>query len=120
MSLPQYIEDLAFLHVNPNYVPLDPEHPDVKAYLERRSANGTIAPKRGEEMFEGTDYPREWEGFVGQTQAKEELQIKVASAQARGARLDHTMLASGQHGCGKSTLAMLLAYQYGAGSDLLK
>lgn len=66
-------------------------------------------PKRGEEIFEGTDYPREWSGFIGQDDAKERLQIAIASAKARGARLEHTLLDSGMHGIGKSTLATLFA-----------
>jgi Holliday junction DNA helicase RuvB len=72
-------------------------------------------PKRGEEIFEGTDYPREWSGFVGQDDAKEQLQIQIASAKARNARLEHTLLDSGTHGIGKSTLATLLAAKAGVG-----
>jgi len=72
-------------------------------------------PKRGEEIFEGTDYPREWSGFVGQDDAKEQLQIQIASANARSARLEHTLLDSGTHGIGKSTLATLLAHKAGVG-----
>lgn len=72
-------------------------------------------PKRGEEIFEGTDYPRTWDGFVGQAKAKEQLIVQAASAKARGTRIEHTLLASGVAGIGKSTLATLLAYQAGAG-----
>jgi Holliday junction DNA helicase RuvB len=72
-------------------------------------------PKRGEDIFEGTDYPREWSGFVGQDDAKEQLQIQIASAKARNARLEHTLFASGTHGIGKSTLAALLAHKAGVG-----
>jgi holliday junction DNA helicase RuvB len=72
-------------------------------------------PKRGEEIFEGTDYPREWSGFIGQDKAKEQLQIQIASANARSARLEHTLFASGTHGIGKSTLATLLAHKAGVG-----
>lgn len=72
-------------------------------------------PRRGEEIFEGTDYPRTWEGFIGQQSAKEQLRVAAASARARSARMDHTLLASGLHGIGKSTLATLLAYQAGVG-----
>lgn len=65
--------------------------------------------KRGEEIFEGTDYPRDWAGFIGQEKAKKQLQVTAASAKARGTRMEHTLLASGLHGIGKSTLATLLA-----------
>lgn len=74
-----------------------------------------VAPKRGEEIFEGTDYPREWVDFIGQTDAKEQLQVQVASAAARGTRIEHTLLASGLHGVGKTTLACLMAYSAGVG-----
>lgn len=68
------------------------------------------APKRGADIFAGNDYPRTWTGFIGQELAKEQLQVAIASARARNARLDHALLSSGQHGVGKTTLATLLAY----------
>ncbi|GAB3863566.1 Holliday junction branch migration DNA helicase RuvB [Nocardioides maradonensis] len=71
----------------------------------------TIAPKRGEEIFEGTDYPHDWDGFIGQEKAKEQLMVTAASAKARKARMEHTLIASGIAGVGKSTLATLLAFQ---------
>jgi Holliday junction DNA helicase RuvB len=72
-------------------------------------------PKRGAAIFTGTDYPRKWADFIGQEQAKEQLQVAVESATARKTRLDHTLLASGIAGVGKTTLAYLLAYQMGVG-----
>lgn len=87
-------------------------------YLQRIAedhAQGTQQPKRGEEIFAGTDYPRDWSGFVGQDKAKLQLQVQIASAKARGTRLEHTLLASGLHGVGKSTLATLVAAEFGAG-----
>lgn len=72
-------------------------------------------PKRGAEIFAGTDYPATFEGFIGQATAVEQLQISIASAKKRGARLDHTLLASGAHGIGKTTLAQIIAAQMGAG-----
>lgn len=72
-------------------------------------------PKRGAEIFEGTDYPQDWDGFIGQEMAKEHLRVQIASAISRGVRLEHTLLASGTHGIGKSTLATLLAYSAGVG-----
>ena len=72
-------------------------------------------PKRGEAIFEGTDYPRSWDGMIGQTHAKEQLQVQIASSLHRNARLEHCLLASGTHGIGKTTLATLLAYRAGVG-----
>jgi Holliday junction DNA helicase RuvB len=72
-------------------------------------------PKRGADIFEGTDYPRAWPEFIGQEGAKEQLQVAVGSATARSVRLDHTLLASGLAGVGKTTLAYLIAYNMGVG-----
>lgn len=65
--------------------------------------------KRGEEIFEGTDYPRDWAEFVGQEDAKEQLQVAAASALHRRVRIDHVLIESGMHGVGKTTIAKLLA-----------
>ena len=87
----------------------------LDAFMGSAPTTGRIQPKRDEEIFAGTDYPRAWAGFIGQEQAKEQLMAQVASARARNARLEHTLLASGSHGIGKTTLATLLAYKAGAG-----
>lgn len=85
---------------------------DEMVVLIRNGGTGpSKPPKRGEEIFEGTDYPRSWAGFIGQEEAKEQLMANVASSRAREARLDHTLLASGVQGIGKTTLAHLLAYK---------
>lgn len=76
---------------------------------------GLIEPKRGAAIFEGTNYPRDWTGFVGQADAVESLQVAIASAAARKTRLDHTLFASGIAGVGKTTLATMLAYHLGVG-----
>lgn len=74
-----------------------------------------VTVKRGDAIFEGTDYPRTWDGFVGQERAKEELQVAAASARARGVAMDHILLASGIAGVGKTTLATLVAAEAGVG-----
>ena len=100
-------------------MPLSPalEEKLAVAYGRARSRAKKDRPavKRGDEIFAGTDYPRDWIGFVGQEQAKEQLQAAIASATRRNARLDHILLASGLHGIGKTTLAMLVAHQADAG-----
>lgn len=82
--------------------------------LNARSRQGLL-PKYGDEIFTGGDYPREWSEIIGQERAKERLQAAILSARMRAARLDHTLLASGLHGVGKTTLAKLTAYQMKAG-----
>lgn len=66
--------------------------------------------RRGEAIFAGTDYPRTWDGFVGQADAVAHLRAHLDSCRERDAvRLDHILLASGLHGIGKTTLAKLIA-----------
>lgn len=79
------------------------------------TASQGIGPKRGEAILAGTDYPREWDGFIGQDEAKEQLITQIASAKARGKRVEHTLIASGVPGVGKSTLATMLAFHAGVG-----
>ena len=85
-------------------------------YIRGAGEHGTdSAPKRGDAIFDGTDYPPTWDGFIGQEKAKEQLRVQVGSARARGVRLEHTLLATGLHGVGKSHLATLYVAQAGAG-----
>src|SRR3954465_13556913 len=75
-------------------VPLDYEIPYVDA---------------ADQPYEG--FVPEWSGYVGQEPLKEQLRVHIASAQRRGDRLEHVLLASGQPGVGKTTLARLIAQQ---------
>jgi Holliday junction resolvasome RuvABC ATP-dependent DNA helicase subunit len=79
-----------------------------------RSRRRTVV-KRGTEIFEGGDYPHTFDEFVGQAEAKTQLRTAIASAQARGAPLDHVLLASGAQGIGKTTLAQIIAAELGVG-----
>jgi len=90
----------------------------VQHRLNGKAKFGTAAgptPKRGEAIFAGNDFPHEWVDFVGQAEAKEHLFASVLSAHRRMKRLDHTLLESGLHGIGKTTLACIVAYQMGVG-----
>lgn len=104
-------------------------HPDIRESLRvqaenapnvttvKRSKGGRkIAQvKRGAQIFEGTDYPQSFNGFVGQHQAVAQLKAAISSAQHRGTRLDHVLLASGTQGIGKTTLAQIIAAEMGTG-----
>jgi Holliday junction DNA helicase RuvB len=58
--------------------------------------------------------PRRFDDFVGQSSAKEQLQIFVQAAHNRGETLDHVLLA-GPPGLGKTTLAGIIANELGVG-----
>lgn len=88
----------------------------VKAAGARaRSASATPQPLVGEAIFDGTDYPRSWETFVGQESAKARLRAAALSARMESRRMDHVLLASGVAGIGKTSLAKLVAYDLGVG-----
>jgi holliday junction DNA helicase RuvB len=72
-------------------------------------------PKVGEFIFAGTDYPKTYDGFIGQIDAVAQLRTAVKSAKIRKATLGHILLASGVKGIGKTTLAQIIAYDMGTG-----
>jgi len=81
----------------------------------RKRQAAVATPKRGEALFDGTDYPRTWSDYVGQAEAKAFLRASAVTAKARGKRMDHVLIASGQAGIGKSALARLIAQEMDAG-----
>ena len=80
-----------------------------------KNAATSYAPKKGDEIFEGTDYPRAWTEFVGQTKAMSQLRAACYTAQVCGAPLGHVLLASGLHGIGKTSMAKIIAADMGVG-----
>lgn len=93
---------------------------DLREQLRRATVALTAtdgpAPLRGEEIFESNqDYPRSWDEFIGQPRVKARMRAAIASAKARGTRLDHTLIATGQSGAGKTALAKLVAFEMNTG-----
>lgn len=71
-------------------------------------ANKTVVDATG---LKG-EYLADWDGFIGQTEIKENLRISAVSAKMRGTRLPHIFL-NGEGGYGKTQLAILVALTMG-------
>ena len=85
-----------------------------RAVLKRRM--GAVAgPKKGAALFEGNSYPRTWDEYIGQDEAVDYLKSACMSAKVRGVRLDHTLVATGHHGIGKSSIVRLIANELEVG-----
>lgn len=72
-------------------------------------------PKRGEQLFAGTTYPRTWGEYVGQAEAVGYLRASAMSAKMRGERLEHVLIATGAAGVGKTALARLVCAEMEVG-----
>lgn len=57
--------------------------------------------------------PKDLAEFVGQERVREQLDLVLRAARARGATADHVLL-SGAPGLGKTTLSMIIAAEMGA------
>ena len=73
-----------------------------------------VAPDAGEleRAAEAALRPKRLSEFVGQSVVRNQLQLVLDAARARGASADHVLLA-GPPGLGKTTLAMIIAAEMG-------
>jgi Holliday junction DNA helicase RuvB len=70
--------------------------------------------KKETDAFEATIRPQSLAEFIGQEQARQNLEIFIKAARARGDALDHVLFA-GPPGLGKTTLAQIMAKEMGVG-----
>ena len=65
-----------------------------------------------EDVLDTTLRPQRLDEFVGQDSVKEQLEVSIAAAAARGDALDHLLLA-GPPGLGKTSLAQIVSHELG-------
>ncbi|MDT0308798.1 Holliday junction branch migration DNA helicase RuvB [Streptomyces sp. DSM 44917] len=71
------------------------------------------AADREDQAVEAALRPRDLGEFIGQSRVREQLDLVLRAARARGATADHVLL-SGAPGLGKTTLSMIIAAEMGA------
>lgn len=89
----------------------DETGPDTDERLDERLVQ---ADADGEDTaVEAALRPKDLDEFVGQEKVREQLDLVLKAARARGATADHVLL-SGAPGLGKTTLSMIIAAEMGA------
>ena len=81
-------------------------------------AEDVLDTKAHREDDEESLRPASFDEYVGQNDLKENLRIFVSAAKKRDESLDHVLL-YGPPGLGKTTMAMIIAHEMGAGIKIV-